>query len=191
MSGISDESPVQSSSSDSEGKRSSSNTGETTPKVRRKRRHHKRDKSTKRLKGDDQNEGTEDKGIRGEEAQRRQRRREKIEALKKLEEELPESERYTLSRCYLKPASTETLSFPKPLTPTSLFEKHHRKQFRALFRLPRNQTPLEGLLEVLLWVELTHVALPPRFFLFRAVGAVPASRARGQIIPYRPLPLFS
>lgn len=153
MSGISDESPVQSSSSDSEGKRSSSNTGETTPKVRRKRRHHKRDKSTKRLKGDDQNEGTEDKGIRGEEAQRRQRRREKIEALKKLEEELPESERYTLSRCYLKPASTETLSFPKPLTPTSLFEKHHRKQFRALFRLPRNQTPLEDFSCSVLWVQ--------------------------------------
>ncbi|ELR25118.1 TBC domain containing protein [Acanthamoeba castellanii str. Neff] len=111
-----------------------------TKTKKRRHHHHKMTRDSKRLKSDGDDD---DEKKQSQEERRRERRERQAEMLRKFEAELPEADRYTGSRCYLRPMSTDVLAFPTPLTHSSLLEKRQLKQFRSLFRLPRDQSPLD------------------------------------------------
>jgi hypothetical protein len=123
-------------------------TGERHPRRRRtrskKRRHHakKPSRDSKRFKSDGDDDDDDKK--KSQEERRQERREQKAEMLRKFEAELPEADRYTGSRCYLRPMSTDVLAFPTPLSHSAILEKRQLKQFRSLFRLPRNESPVDG-----------------------------------------------
>lgn len=141
-----------SSPSSEESDSSDRNTGERHARKRhnktkkRRHRHHKMTRDSKRLKSDGDDD---DEKKQSQEERRRERRERQAEMLRQFEAELPEADRYTGSRCYLRPMSTDVLAFPTPLTHSSLLEKRQLKQFRSLFRLPRDQSPLDGTVPLL------------------------------------------
>lgn len=126
-------------SSSSSGSESDRQTGELCRTRKRrsnrhKRRYRKRDRSpTKRQRSAD---STESKGRDSERAE---------PTAEKNMSELPESEQYKVSRCSLKPPTSDVLSLPNPLSHSSLLERRRRKHLRALFRLPSNETSLSSI----------------------------------------------